>query len=514
MYPVELCKIKVFLAFGCMGIVIRQSIYSTVISYIGVALGYITLLYLYPKYLQPEQIGLLRTIQDAAILFAPFAQFGLAQSIYRYYPQVAKDAKSQAGFLSMIFGLALVGFAIFLVVFLSFKETLLSYFQENANDIVEYTTVILWLTFILVATALLEAYSRSLLKTIFPSLLREVVIRALLGILVVGHFLGWMDYHTFIIATVLAYLFCLLLLIGYLMISGQLSWSTNWSLLPKPLFVEMMRYSFMSFAGTAGMIIIGKIDSLMVASLAGLKAVAVYTTAFYMASVIEIPKRALGQIAFPLIARAFEKNDLQDIRTIYRKTAINQFIIGSLLLIGVYINLDNIFELMPRKEVYQAGAWVVAIVGVGKLVDMLFGPSSEIIVLSRYYWFNMVLVLLLAAMVIAMNAWLIPQYGVNGAAAATAAALILFNIVKFAFIWFNLKMQPFSRATLMVLAIGLVTLALNALLPRAPWLLVDIAYRSAIVTVAFGTLILWSGASPDGNALIKNVTNWLRKKVH
>ena len=496
-----------------MGIVIRQSIYSTVISYIGVALGYVNLLYLYPKYLQPEQVGLLRTIQDAAILFAPFAQFGLAQSIYRYYPQVAKDAKSQAGFLNVIFGLGLVGFAIFLSVFLTFRETFLSYFQDNARDIVAYTTVILWLTFILLSTALLESYSRSLLKNIFPNLLREIIVRALLAVLVIGYFLGWMSYHTFIIGTVLAYLFCLLALVTYLMLTGQLTWSTDWSLLRKPIFLDIIRYSFMSFAGAAGMIIIGKIDSLMVASLAGLKEVAIYTTAFYMASVIEVPKRALSQIAYPLIARAFEKNDLKDIRTIYRKTAINQFIIGSLLLIGVYINLDNIFELMPRKEVYQAGAWVVVIVGLGKLVDMLFGPSSEIIVLSRFYWFNMVLVLLLAAMVIATNALLIPQYGINGAAAAAALALVVFNSVKCAFIWLTLRMQPFGRATLAVLAISLVTLALNALLPRAPWLLADIFYRSAVVTMVFGSLILWSGASPDGNELTKKVIVWLRNTV-
>ena len=85
-----------------MGIVIRQSFYSTLISYIGVVIGYVNLLYLYPKFMQPEQVGLLRTIQDAAILFTPFAQFGLAQTIVRYFPRMVNDQKSSGSFISLM----------------------------------------------------------------------------------------------------------------------------------------------------------------------------------------------------------------------------------------------------------------------------------------------------------------------------------------------------------------------------------------------------------------------------
>jgi len=69
-------------------------------------------------------------------------------------------------------------------------------------------------------------------------------------------------------------------------------------------------------------------------------------------------------------------------------------------LIGVAANLDSIFMLMPKGEIYQAGKWVVIIVGMGKLVDMLFGPSSEIIIYSKYYSFNILLILLLSALII------------------------------------------------------------------------------------------------------------------
>jgi O-antigen/teichoic acid export membrane protein len=495
-----------------MGIVIRQSIFTTIISYAGAVIGYINLLYLFPKFLNPEQVGLLRTVQDAAILFAPFAQFGLSQSIYRFYPQMAKDKKSEAGFISLLLLLAIAGFAIFFIAFTIFKQPILSYFEDNAKEIIQYASVVLWLTFVLLLTALLEAYSRSLLKTIVPNLLREVVVRLLLAFLVIAYFEGLITYNAFIIGTVLAYLTCLTFLIIYLLLQKNLSFTYNFSTLSSRKIKELAGYSLFSFAGTAGMIIIGKVDSMMVSALLGFAANAVYTTAFYMATVIEIPKRALSQVAMPLIARAFEKNDISDIKTIYQKTSINQFIIGALVLIGIYINIDNIFELMPKKEIYVAGKWVVIIVGIGKLTDMLFGPSSEIIVLSKYYWFNIILISVLAVTVIIANNLLIPVYGINGAAIGAAFALISFNVIKYFFILIKLKMQPFSFASLKVLMIIILTLLLNWVIPKLNNVFLDIAIRSSVITVFYGALILSSKASPDGNKFLKKMVNLILPK--
>ena len=262
----------------------------------------------------------------------------------------------------------------------------------------------------------------------------------------------------------------------------------------------------------AGMILIGKIDSIMVSAMLGLAANAIYTTAFYMATVIEIPRRALSQITMPLISKAFEQNEIKEVANLYRKTSINQLIIGSLLLIGVWINIDNIFDLMPKGENYVLGKWVVIIIGYGKLMDMLFGPSSEIIVLSKYYRFNIILIILLAAIVIISNNILIPRYGIEGAAWGSAFALITFNVIKFIFIFIRFGIQPFDWATLKVLAIGGITLAINTILFKVNNTLIDIVFRSAIVTIIFSSLILWARPSADANGIFRNVISLFRKR--
>jgi O-antigen/teichoic acid export membrane protein len=486
-----------------MGLVVRQSIFTTIIAYIGVAIGYVNILYLFPKYLEPEQVGLLRSIQDAAILFSPFAQFGLAHSLIRYYPQLVKEKGSQGGFISLIMLLAMGGFVIFLVVFKVFEGSILSYFDENAGAILQYIPIVLWLTFILLMSGILEAYSRSLLKTVFPNLVKEVGIRALLAILVSMYFMGWLTFDAFIVATVIAYVIILISMMIYLAWSKDLSFSMNFGFISKEKRKELLVYSLLSFAGAAGMIIIGKIDSLMIAGMLGLKAVAVYTTSFYIASVIEVPKKALSSVAMPIISQAFEKNDIKHINTMYQKTSLNQYIAGALLLIGVVINLDNIYDLMPKKEIYEAGRWVVIFVGVGKLADMLFGPSSEIVVLSKYFWFNIVLILVLAGSVIGANNLLIPIYGIDGAAIGVALALTSFNVVKYVFIWITLKIQPFNRATFIVTVIALMTIGLNYILPVFDNLFVDLILRSSVVTVFYGGAVLLTKVSPEVNQIWK-----------
>ncbi len=486
-----------------MGIVIRQSIYSSIISYAGVVIGYVNLLYLYPKYLLPEQIGLFRTIQDAAILFTPFAQFGLTQSIFRFYPQLVKDQKSSHTFITLMALMVLAGFAAFFLIFKFFETPLLAYFQDNAKEIIQYISLILWLTLVLVMIAVLEAFSRSLLKTVVPNLLREVMARLFLSVLVLLYFGDVITFNQFIIGSVLGYLLWLFILLFYLWQQGEITLQTNFNILDKTKFPELFKYSLLSFAGMAGMILIGKIDSMMVSAMLGFSMNAIYTTSFYMATVIEIPKRALSQIAMPLISRAFERNDLSEVASLYRKTSINQFIIGSLLVIGVWSNLDNLFTLMPNGSHYGAGKWVVIIIGGAKLFDMLFGPSSEIIVLSKYYKFNIVLILILAALIIISNNILIPRFGIEGAAWGAAFAMVAFNATKYVFIYMKYKIQPFDIATVKVIVIASITMFISAVLFKADSTILDIIFRSSVITLVFSTLILVAKVSTEANELFR-----------
>lgn len=492
-----------------MGIVVRQSILTSIVSYTGILVGYVNLLYLYPRFLQLEQIGLLRTIQDLAMLMAPFAQIGLAQTIIRYYPQFSKDKTQGNSFISFVLIASLIGYGFFILVFFLLKGYIISFFEEKAAAVTNYIALILWMTFFLMITAILESYSRSHLKIVFPSFIREILIRLMQGILVSLYFLRLISFDHFLTLSVVIYLISLVLLIVYLVVQGHLKINFSTDSISWSKGKEILTYSLLSFVGAASTIIIGKVDSIMVTGLIGTAANAIYTNSFYMATVIEIPKRAITQSAYTLIAKAFAESNYEEIRSIYRKTAINQFIVGALLMIGVWANLDNIFQLMPKGETFQNGTMVVVLVGLAKLIDMAFGPNGEIIVSSKYYWFNMVTVILFAIVGVITNYLLIPRFGMTGAAYATALALIVFNGIKWIFVYYKLRMQPFGIPFIKVVLIFALTAVMNHFLPKISNVFIDIFYRSALITIVYGTLIIITNCSEEINKIFRNALTWL-----
>lgn len=408
------------------------------------------------------------------------------------------------------------GFEIHLLCLRKKNQAYSEQFEDNAAQLIQYTSIVIGSTLLLVLIAVLEAFSRSLLKTVIPNLLREVVSRLLLSILVLLYFSQILTFDQFIMGSLISYLIWLVVLISYLWLKGELTFNTSFTSLDRRHLPDLLQFSLLSFAGMAGMILVGKLDSIMVSAMLDFAANAIYTTAFYMATVIEIPKRALSQLAMPLISRAFERGDTSEIASIYKKTSINQMIVGFLLLIGVWINLDNVFALMPNGDSYQVGKWVVIIVGGGKLMDMIFGPSSEIIVLSRYYAFNIVMILLLAVVVVVSNNILIPQMGIEGAAWGSALALTVFNVVKFFFIYWKVGVQPFQPKTVLVMVIGGISFLFNYLIPKLDILVLDIILRSSLVTILFSVLIYFSKCSPEANQVLHSLlakSNSIWKKL-
>lgn len=80
-----------------MGIIIRQSVKGTVVSYVGIAIGFFTTFFVLTNFLTAEEIGLTRVLVDAATVFAGLAQLGTTSSAIRYYPYF-KEGEKDHGF--------------------------------------------------------------------------------------------------------------------------------------------------------------------------------------------------------------------------------------------------------------------------------------------------------------------------------------------------------------------------------------------------------------------------------
>ena len=69
-----------------MGVVRKQSILSSIFTYIGFAIGAVNILILFPKYFTTEQIGLTRILLDVALMFSTVCTLGSIATVLKFYP--------------------------------------------------------------------------------------------------------------------------------------------------------------------------------------------------------------------------------------------------------------------------------------------------------------------------------------------------------------------------------------------------------------------------------------------
>ena len=493
-----------------MGIVIRQSLWVSFFSYLGIVLGYVNIIFLLPRFLGVDQIGSIRFIQGTAALLVQFAHIGLSQTILRYYPIFTRRFADVRGFVPTMLLAAVGCYLVFLGVFLLFEDQIWALFSEHAPEARRYGYLILVLIFIMSWQAIMDAYSRSRSEVVMVNLLRDLGLRLMMTLIILGYALAYYDFMGFLQLIIGTYLVNLIVLTIYLYRKGLLHFTLNFSFWKQTNYREIIAFSVLTFLGSSGSSIFRRIDSLMVTSLLGLYETGIYTTMFNIVLVIDVPMMAITQVSQPIIASSFAQQDLANVRVLYRQSSLHQQLAGSLVLVGIIANLPSLFAIMPNGAAFGEGYWVVIILGVAKLLDMSFGINSEIINLSQYYWFNVVFMTGVALFSVGANWLLIPAYGIEGGAVATLATLGVFNLVKVVFIQWKYGFQPFSGKNAMTLLVAGSVLCLSLIVPPLEPVGLDMVVRSLGITLLYCGAVFGLRISAEANALVATAWHWLR----
>ena len=111
-----------------------------------------------------------------------------------------------------------------------------------------------------------------------------------------------------------------------------------------------------------------------------------------------------------------KKNELGEVGNLYKKSSITMSVIGFLLFIGIITNLDDLFSFIPKGADFAKGSGVVVAVCAAKLIQMISSFAGEIINYSNHYSYNLVFQIAAAILLISMNYFLIPKFGLDGVA--------------------------------------------------------------------------------------------------
>ena len=491
-----------------MGVVQKQGTRVAYVSFLGVVVGALNTMFVYPNVLGAERHGLIMLILTIASVIAQFAHLGIPNTIIRFFPYLIDQKKYIYRLALQIPLMSLLLF--FLGVFLFGDYFYHSY--ANKNPLFnQYQPLLIPMVASLVFFEVLLSISRSELKTVFPAFLREFVLRVMTFLLLGAFFMSWIDFDQFVYVWLSLYGLNVFLFSIYLFRSNYLKFEFGFPLLPESkLAKKMCHYAGITLLTSSAAILVNRIDVLMLGHYLKLENVAFYTVAFFMASLIEIPARSILQIVKPLLAKAWLDGDLKEIASLYKKTSINQMIVGILIFIGIWMSIDDVLTFVPEK--YQGIQMVFFYVGLAKLIDVSVGVNGAIIATSDKYRFDLYINLILILVTVVTNVIFIPRYGIEGAAMATAIAILIHNIVKTSILYWLYQIQPFQISNFKLLAIGFATFFLVQLIPFdfVETTFLRILLRSLIITGLFTFAVLGFSISEDVNALFKKYIHFYK----
>ncbi len=474
-----------------MGIIGKQAARNSVSILLGTIIGAVNTILVLPAAFAdfPEGWGLLKVLLAYSMIFAQIFGFGAGNSFIRFSPKY--KGKELSSLHTYILLLAIFGMLVLAIIFLFSGNSLIALVNEKDAYMMDGRLRMLFaLTLIMTLTFTLSGYIGSVMRTIYYQFLNEFVIRVFYLLMSIAYLFNWINFEQLVLLYVGSY-GVILILLFINSVKHNLKWG-NPKLAPEKS--EVLRFGMFSVLDRGASIMINSLDIIMISILLDLERVAIYTLAFYIGSVVLIPQKSLQLITNPVAAKAIANDDHDELQSVYKKSTLLQFLLGSVIFIAIWVNIDHIFSLLPEE--FSNGKWVVLFIGLSKLFFMISGISGAMIVYSKHYKVNLYLNAFLVILTVITNYYLIPHWGVNGAALATAISLFLYNMAKVIFVHRAFHIQPFDTK-LIVAVLGVTVLAVlgmlwNPLLINPFW---SIVIKGSLFT--FFSLILSFSLSED-----------------
>lgn len=424
-----------------MGIVLKQSLKNTVITYIGFAIGAANTLYMYVHFLGDTYYGLVGFILSAANIMMPLMAFGVHNTLVKYFNEY-KTEEEKSTFLT---------FVLFLPLLLIIPFSLIGYFGyhqiagllSQKNPIVyDYIWQIPVIGLCMGYFEIFYAWVKVHLQSVLGNFIKEVFLRILVSISLFAVYFKWISPEEFVYSLMGIYFFSMLLMkiYAYKVRFPSLKFkipANSKAIVTYSLFIILT-------GGIANLFL--EIDKFMLNNYVKIENIAYYSVAIFIATVIAVPSRAMHQITYPITAKLMNENKHDELNDLYKKSSITLQIVGGLIFLGILVNINQLYLLLPPK--YSGGVFVVFTIGLSKYFDLILGNNNAIIFNSKYYKTVLFLGVLLIILTILLNMIFIPLYGLEGTAFATMISITLYSLAKLLFVVKRMNLFPFTSKTI------------------------------------------------------------------
>ena len=402
-----------------MGVIAKQSIRGTIVTYLGIGVGIVTTFFVLTRFLTTEEIGLARVLIDAATLFIGLAQLGTSASVIRFYPYFKeKDSEEDHGFFFWAMVIPFIGFVLFALVYWACRVPLGAWFGDKSPLFVEYYYFVLPLAFFMLYQTICESTCNVLMHIVVPRAVRELVVRVGLLAIYLLYAFRIISIDGMVIGICINYAVAAAVNLCYFFSLKQISMRPDRSFLRenKGLVRRYLVYTGFLLLSAATTVLAPTLSSFFVTAKMGLDNTGIFAIATYTAALVSVPNRSVSAIASPQLSRAIKELNREECSVLIRQVTRNMLLIGGFILLAIWLNIDLIFHILPNGATFATAKNVVLILGVSQLVLGTFTICLTALNYSRYYAFSLLMSLVLTVSAILLNNYLVPLYGMEGAA--------------------------------------------------------------------------------------------------
>lgn len=473
---------------------IKETVLSSLFSYIGVALGAFYMIFIIPKLFDehPENYGSLVFIVNYTGLFLILSSLATPQAVIKFYP-LYNRAKREI-ILSFLFWVNTLGLALcFSVFYILTYKTPIEIITENR--VINISWFFYPLLMSMTLFSFFESYCHALLKIAVPAFLTNTFTRLWLFLVLILYYFKIISLSIFIYLYFAQFILSLILLLFFVSKIKKDTFHLKFKFPDN--YAEIIKYSLFALPATSAAVLVSKIDIQMIEDLIGKADVAYYSYAIYFMSVLLIPKNALMQTSRSIISRDFQSKTIEEFTPKYLKIS-SAFLFSTLIIfIGISININELTLILGDKFGSNEVKYAILILGFGRVLEAALISNHAILEYSKYYRMILFFETIALVLLIFLNYILIPVYGIIGAAATSAFVLFFNAMLKSLYVYKKLHLIPIESKQIKII-FSILSLILLYFIPLSKLIILEnktislltiIFLRSSLFLIALWSIV-------------------------
>ena len=143
---------------------------------------------------------------------------------------------------------------------------------------------------------------------------------------------------------------------------------------------------------------------------------------------------------------------------------------------------------------------------------MATGLNAQVLFYSKKYYYSAMLIILAVLVNIVLQLTLVPLYGINGAAIATAISGIFLNLMSSIFVWKHFNMHPLEKNTWKQILFISIVAAISYYIPHLSNPYLDILLHGSFIAIVFAWWTYNRKLIPELNEFVSKKIPFLKKK--